>query len=88
MAQWKPDQESYLRELSKTCETLSIRYKQEYDRFKKLEAKFQLPAVVISETLGVAAFGNSQFTGACLCLESLMVATWVLAPHCRKKSYM
>ena len=61
MAQWKPDQEAYLRELSKTCETLSIRYKQEYDRYKKLEAKFQLPAVVISATLGVAAFGNSQF---------------------------
>ena len=61
MAQWKPDQEAYLRDLSKTCEALSTRYKQSYDHYRKLEARFQLPAVVISATLGVAAFGNSQF---------------------------
>jgi len=62
MAQWKPDQEVYLRELSKVCETLSVRYKQEYDHYKKLEARFQLPAIVISSGLGIAAFGNNQFS--------------------------
>jgi len=58
---WKPDQEAYLRDLSRACETLAVRYKQEHDHYSKLEARFQLPAVVISATLGVAAFGNSQF---------------------------
>ena len=59
---WKPDQESYLRELSKVCETLSTRYKQEYDHYRKLEAKFQIPAVIVSASLGIAAFGNNQFS--------------------------
>ena len=58
---WKPDQEVYLRDISRACEMLSIRFKQEHDHYSKLEARFQLPAVVISATLGVAAFGNSQF---------------------------
>jgi len=58
---WRPEQELYLKDLSKICETLSMRYKQEYDHYRKLEARFQIPAVIISATLGVAAFGNSQF---------------------------
>ena len=58
---WKPDHEAYLRELSRVCETLSTRYNQEYDRFRRLEARFQLLAIVISSGLGVSAFGNNQF---------------------------
>ena len=61
MGQWKPDQEAYLRDLSKTCETLSMRYKQEYDHYRKLEARFQIPACIVSASLGIAAFGNNQF---------------------------
>ena len=61
MAQWKPDQEVYLRDLSRTCETLSMRYKQEYDHYRKLEARFQIPACIVSASLGIAAFGNNQF---------------------------
>jgi len=61
MTTWKPDQEAYLRELSKLCETLSTRFRQEYDHYRRLEARFQLPAIVISSGLGVSAFGNNQF---------------------------
>jgi hypothetical protein len=61
MAQWKPEHESYLRDLSRSAESLSIRFKQQYDHYRLLEGRFQIPAVVISSALGVAAFGNSQF---------------------------
>ena len=61
---WKPDHEAYLRELSRLCETLSMRYRQEYERFRMLEARFQLPAIVISSGLGVSAFGNNQFSSS------------------------
>ena len=62
MAQWRPDQEAYLVELSKVCQTLSARYKEEYHHYRKLEAKFQIPAVIVSASLGIAAFGNNQFS--------------------------
>lgn len=58
---WKPDQEAYLRELSKVCLTLSVRYKIEYDHYRKLEARFQLPAIVVSSGIGLTAFGTNQF---------------------------
>jgi hypothetical protein len=51
----------YLKDLSKVIEVLSVRYKEEYDHYRKLEARFQLPAIVISSAIGLTAFGTNQF---------------------------
>ena len=58
---WRPDQEAYLVELSKVCETLSTRYKQMYDLYRRHQARFRIPSIVVSSALGLLSFGNQNF---------------------------
>jgi len=60
-AAWRVDQEAYLVELSKVCETLSTRYKQMYDVYRRHQARFRIPSIVVSSALGLLSFGNQNF---------------------------
>ena len=59
---WRPDQEAYLRDLSKVCETLSTRYKQMYDLYRHHQARFRIPSIIVSSALGLLSFGNQNFS--------------------------
>lgn len=61
MTVWRPEEEQYLRELSALCATLSIRFREEYLRYKALESRFQIPAIIVSSAIGVSSFGANQF---------------------------
>lgn len=58
---WKPEEESYLRDLSKACETLSTRFKQMYDVYRLHQARFRIPSIIVSSALGLLSFGNQNF---------------------------
>jgi len=58
---WKPEEEAYLRDLSKACIELSTRYKQKYDVFRRYQARFRIPSIVVSSALGLLSFGNQNF---------------------------
>jgi hypothetical protein len=58
---WRVDQEAYLVELSKVCETLSTRYKQMYDVYRRHQARFRIPSIVVSSALGLLSFGQQNF---------------------------
>lgn len=61
MTVWLPAEEAYLRDLSALCATLSVRFKEEYHKYHRLESRFQIPAIIVSSALGLASFGNNQF---------------------------
>ena len=59
---WLPEEEAYLYEVSKTCETLSTKYKYYYEVYKKAQARFKIPSIVISSVTGLTSFlGTSDF---------------------------
>lgn len=72
MSQWKPEEETYLRELSTVCAQLSERFRAEYDRYRKLEARFQIPAIIISGIIGLTSFGVNQFGDAAYSINIAM----------------
>lgn len=61
MTTWLPAEEAYLRDLSALCATLSVRFKEEYHKYRRLESRFQIPSIIVSSALGLASFGNNQF---------------------------
>lgn len=61
MTTWLPAEEAYLSDLSALCATLSVRFKEEYHKYHRLESRFQIPAIIVSSALGLASFGNNQF---------------------------
>jgi len=59
---WLPEEEAYLHEMSKACETLSTKYKYYYEVYKKAQARFKIPSIVISSVTGLTSFlGTSDF---------------------------
>jgi hypothetical protein len=58
---WRPEQEAYLRDLSKACVELSVRYKQMYDVYRLYQARFRIPSIIVSSALGLLSFGNQNF---------------------------
>lgn len=59
--EWNAKEEDYLNSLAKSCKELSVRFKQIYDKYLSYQTKFRIPSIVISSTLGLMSFGNSQF---------------------------
>lgn len=58
---WLPEEEIYLQELSKLCQVLSGKYKVYYEQYKKIEARFKIPSIIISSISGLTSFGSSNF---------------------------
>lgn len=58
---WLPEEEVYLRDLSKLCQELSSKYKRYYELYKTRQAKFKIPSIIISSITGLTSFGTSNF---------------------------
>lgn len=58
---WLDEEEIYLRNLSGLCQELSGRYKNYYERYKVVQARFRIPSIVISSVTGLTSFGSSNF---------------------------
>lgn len=59
---WLPEEEAYLTEMSRTCEVLSTKYKHYYEVYKKAQARFKIPSIIISSLTGLTSFlGTSDF---------------------------
>jgi hypothetical protein len=58
---WLPEEETYLKELSRLSEELSKKFKRYHDLYKERQAKFKIPAIVISSVTGIISFGTSNF---------------------------
>lgn len=61
METWLPEEEIYLQELSKLCQTLSGKYKVYYEMYKRIDARFKIPSIIISSITGLTSFGSSNF---------------------------
>ena len=59
--EWNVEEEEYLQDLSKLCQELAGKYKAYYDVYRKRQAKFKIPAIIISSVTGLASFGTSNF---------------------------
>lgn len=58
---WLYEEELYLRELSRLCQELSNKYKLYYELYKKRQARFRIPSIIISSVSGLLSFGSTNF---------------------------
>jgi len=58
---WTLEEEAYLIRLSSAAELLATRFKERYGYYRLLQARFQIPAIVVSSGIGLASFGVGQF---------------------------
>lgn len=58
---WLPEEEIYLKDLSRLCEQISSKFKHYYEYYKKIQARFKIPAIVISSVTGLTSLGTSTF---------------------------
>jgi hypothetical protein len=58
---WLPEEEIYLKELSRLCQELSNKYKLYYELYKRRQARFRIPSIIISSVTGLLSFGSSNF---------------------------
>ena len=58
---WLLEEEVYLKDLSKLSQELSCKFKRYHDIYKERQAKFKIPAIVISSITGIISFGTSNF---------------------------
>jgi hypothetical protein len=61
---WLYEEEVYLRELSRLCQELSNKYKLYYDLYKKRQARFRIPSIIISSVTGLLSFGSTNYPEA------------------------
>lgn len=70
---WLPEEEIYLQELSKLCQILSGKYKIYYEQYKRVEARFKIPSIIISSITGLTSFGSSNFPVEYIHIVSIIV---------------
>lgn len=58
---WLPEEEIYLQDLSRLCQTLSGKYKVYHELYKRRDARFKIPSIIISSITGLTSFGTSNF---------------------------
>jgi len=58
---WLPEEEVYLKDLSKLCQELSCKFKRYHDLYKERQAKFKIPSIIVSSITGIISFGASNF---------------------------
>jgi hypothetical protein len=58
---WLYEEELYLRELSRLCQELSNKYKLYYELYKKRQARFRIPSIIISSVTGLLSFGSTNY---------------------------
>jgi hypothetical protein len=61
LVRWLPEEESYLKELSRLCQELSNKYKLYYELYKTRQARFRIPSIIISSVTGLLSFGSTNF---------------------------
>lgn len=70
---WLPEEEIYLQELSKLCQIFSGKYKIYYEQYKRIEARFKIPSIIISSITGLTSFGSSNFPREYIHIVSIIV---------------
>lgn len=58
---WLMEEELYLRDLSRLCQELSNKYKLYYELYKKRQARFRIPSIIISSVTGLLSFGSTNY---------------------------
>ena len=58
---WLPEEEEYLSKLSRICQIKSIKHRNYYMAYKRKDAKFKIPAIIISAVTGLVSFGTSSY---------------------------
>ena len=58
---WLPEEEEYLSKLSRICQIKSIKHRNYYMAYKRKDAKFKIPAIIISAITGLVSFGTSSY---------------------------
>jgi hypothetical protein len=58
---WEDSEIKYLTKISATCEDMALRHREIYIRYKRYQARFRIPAIVISAVTGMFSFGNANF---------------------------
>lgn len=61
MSKWLPEEEVYLKDLSRLCQELSNKYKLYYELYKKRQARFRIPSIIISSVTGLLSFGSTNY---------------------------
>lgn len=71
--QWNLEEVSYLEALNKTCQELSIRFKQIHDQYSSYQKRVRIPIISISAIAGTASFGSGSFPGSMKDFVSVVV---------------
>jgi len=58
---WLPEEEEYLSKLSRICQIKSIKHRNYYMAYKRKDAKFKIPAIIVSAITGLVSFGTSSY---------------------------
>jgi len=61
MNKWLPEEEVYLKDISKLSQELSSKFKRYHDLYRERQAKFKIPSIIISSITGIISFGTSNF---------------------------
>lgn len=71
--QWNIEETTYLEALNKTCQDLSIRFKQIHDQYSAYQKRVRIPIIGISAIAGTASFGSGSFPGTMQQFVSVVV---------------
>jgi len=58
---WLPEEEEYLSKLSRICQIKSVKHRNYYMAYKRKDAKFKIPAIIVSAITGLVSFGTSSY---------------------------
>jgi hypothetical protein len=58
---WLPEEEEYLSKLSRICQIKSMKHRNYYMAYKRKDAKFKIPAIIVSAVTGLVSFGTSSY---------------------------
>jgi hypothetical protein len=71
--QWNIEETTYLEALNKSCQDLSIRFKQIHDQYLAYQKRVRIPIIGISAVAGTASFGSGSFPGSMKDFVSIVV---------------
>ena len=70
---WLKEEEEYLRGLCANCTRLANVYKGVYAKYKRMQTRLRMPAIIVGSLTGIASFGTSTFPTAAQSYVSIVV---------------
>lgn len=58
---WSIEEETFLRQIQRNCEDLSVQYRRIYESKRKQQAKFRIPSIVLGGITSITSFGSYGF---------------------------